>query len=421
MSDSFKEHAKTRPPSSAKRWIHCPHSAYVAAMYPNEESDQSRKGDLWHKYMEDAITFGGVPKSADTDVTDAMEDLLAYVKGRIVEKGERPKILVEVKLDIPLTGEFGTCDVLMVWDDEIEVLDHKSGYVPVDVKYNDQMMTYLTGAIAAYGARAKYRLSVHQPNYDHVDGSLRHHDVLACDVADFETKVCASIQQEHLLLAGAWCKDTYCPHRGACAAFADYTRENLALGWNTSEYKTMDDATLTKALDDAEELAGYRNALRVEAMRRIVGLDRTINGYKVVKGRRSRAVIDPAKLVESVGATMGVEWAARLFPDLAWLGDKLEQVIPDPANMPEEVLKSLGTPKHIENVVKQYAKALDLPRGMWETLYTNVVGQYIRETANGLSLEKAIDGRPAHRKGSEFGTIDASAPVYQADQNINLL
>jgi len=421
MSDLSKAHAKTRPPSSAKRWIHCPHSAHISAMYPHEESDSSLKGDMWHRHMEDTIRFGFVPPSADLDVTEAMEDLLAYANKRIAEKSEVPRILVEVRLDIPITGEFGTCDILLVWDDEIEVLDHKSGYVAVEVVRNDQMLTYLLGAIALYGTRPKYRLSIHQPNFDHADGTLRHYDASEHDVLMFESQVQLSIKNENQVVAGPHCKESYCPHRGACEAFRQYTLDDLTLGWNTSEYRAMTDANLAGALDAAEELAGYRNALRTEAMRRIMGLDRQIVGYKVVKGRRSRAIAKPRELIDSVSGTMGFEWAAKMFAGLEWAANDLHGVLTgNVGHLTDELIKCLGTPKHIEDVIKEYAKTHRLPRGGWKQVYDNVVGAYIRETANGLALEKAIDGRPAHKRGSEFGTIQAPQ-VHKADKTINLL
>lgn len=418
-------HAKTRPPSAAHRWIHCPESAHVTAMYPNDETDASLKGDNWHNCMEDTIRFGFVPPSADPDMTEAFEDLLAYVMRRIAEKGEMPIIKVEVRLDIPLTGEFGTADIVLIWSDEIEVIDHKSGYVPVNVVRNEQMLCYLIGVIALYGRRPKYKITIHQPNFDHVDGPLRSYDVTDLDIVLFENEVTYSIAHENELIAGPWCKETYCPHRGACEAFKVYTKDDLTLGWNTSEYKAMSDADLVKALDAAEELAGYRNALRVEAMRRIMGMDRKLDGYKVVKGRRSRAVLKPKELVVSVANGMGAEWAARLFPDLNWIGGHVKEWIDQYAptgKLPEELYKNLGTPKHIEDVIKQYAKVNKMPRGGWKDLYDAVVGAYIRETANGLSLEKAIDGRPAHQRGSEFGPLTpAPYQAAQANQNTRIL
>lgn len=391
-------HAKNRPPSAAKRWLPCPFSATVAPMYPRDDTDASLKGDLWHEHMETRITFGTLPIECDPDAADAMEDLAAYVDMRFKEGGPSAKLYIEQQLDIPETGEFGTADIIIVSDLFLEIDDEKSGYVPVKAEHNDQLMTYLLGAIAKYGARPKYRLGIHQPNFDHIDGPVRYWEPDETDIRIFRLRVKDSIENPDRILAGPHCKETYCEHRGACMAFAAYAKEDLALGWHTSELNAIDDAALSKALDASDELGGWRNEIRAEAMRRIMNMDRKIHGYKVVKGRRSRAVHDANGLVNSVLAALGREWASKLFPDLAWISDlSIER---------EEVLKHLGTPKHIEDVLKQYARQHYLPRNGWKMLYDNIVGEYIRETSNGLTLEKAIDGRPAHKRGSEFGIID---------------
>lgn len=396
-------HAKNRPPSAAKRWLPCSFSATVDPMYGNEETNASLKGDLWHEHMETRIVLGTLPIDCDPDAADAMEDLADYVGRRFKEAGPGAKIYVEEQLDIPETGEFGTADIIIVSASALEIVDEKSGYVPVKVKLNDQLMTYLLGAIAKYGARPKYRLTIHQPNFDHIDGPLRFWEPTSEDVEAFRARVLDSIANVDRIMAGPHCKETYCDHRGACSAFAAYAQDDLSLGWHTSELKATDDATLAKALDASDELAGWRTELRAEAMRRIMNMDRKIDGYKVVKGRRNRAVSDPNGLVNSVLNALGTEWVRRLFPDLVWVVDlQIER---------EEVLKHLGTPKHIEDVLKQYARQHNLPRNGWKMLYDNIVGEYIRETAGGLTLERAIDGRPAHKRGSEFGVIDPAKPT----------
>lgn len=397
-------HAKNRPPSAAKRWLPCPYSATVAPLYARDETDASLKGDLWHSLMEDLITFGTLPLTCDPDAAEMLQDLYDYVVKRFKELSRTPSfgevsvnIFVEQQLDIPETGEFGTADVVIVAYEYLEIIDEKSGYVPVKVEHNDQLMTYLLGAIALYGPRPKYRLTIHQPNYDHVGGPLRYWEPTNDDVANFRLRVLDSMSNADRVFAGPHCKETYCEHRGACAAFATYAQEDLSLGWHTSELKAMDDATLAKALDASDELGGWRNELRAEAMRRIMNMDRKIDGYKVVKGRRNRAVSDPNGLVNSVLGSLGLDWCRRLFPDLVWVTDlPVER---------EEVLKHLGSPKQIEDVLKEYARQYNLPRNGWKMLYDNVVGEYIRETASGLTLERAIDGRPAHKRGSEFGVI----------------
>jgi hypothetical protein len=367
-------------------------------MYPNEESEQSLKGDHWHKLMEDLITFGALPKDADATAAEELEKLFEYVLKRVAEGGPGTRVYVEQRLDIPQTGEFGTVDILIVAPLWTEVIDLKSGYVPVDVVKNAQMLVYLLGAIAAHGPRPAYRITIFQPNYDHVDGPLRSYDPMPADLAELEQNIAYSLKATDECNAGPHCKETYCDHRGACAAFHAYVLDDLAVGWHTHEVKSMDDETLATALDAADQLAGYRTELRTEAMRRIMNMDRQIDGYKVVKGRRSRAVTDPLKVVQVVWETMGIEWARKLLPDLEWVPN-LQPTLP-------AALKCLGTPKHIEDVIKQYARQAGLPRGTWTTIYDNTVGKYIRETASGLTLEKAIDGRPAHKRGSEFGTLN---------------
>lgn len=403
-------HAKNRPPSAAKRWLPCPFSATVAPMYPRDDTDASLKGDLWHALMEDLIAFGTLPLDCDPDAAETLQDLYDYVIKRFKEAGPHAKIYIEQVLNVTETGEFGTADIIIVCPEFLEIDDEKSGYVPVEVKHNAQMLTYLCAAIDKYGPRPKYRLGVHQPNFDHIDGPLRFWEPSDLDIEAHRVAVRASVAQPDRIMAGPHCKETYCEHRGACDAFAIYAQNDLSLGWHTPELKGMDDAKLAKALDASDELGGYRNELRAEAMRRIMNMDRTIHGYKVVKGRRSRAVSQPQALVFAVKEQLGVQWAFRLFPDLQWAELDLLPALAQNALLSEDILKQLGTPKHIEDVLKQYARQHHLPRNGWKMLYDNVVGEYIRETASGLTLERAIDGRPAHKRGSEFGVIDLANP-----------
>lgn len=400
-------HAKNRPPSAAKRWLPCPFSATVAPLYPNAETEASAKGDLWHALMEDLMQFGTLPVECDPAAADALQDLYDYVVKRFKELSRSDafgevsvNLYVEQQLDITETGEFGTADIILVSFEYLEIIDEKSGYIVVDVPHNDQMMTYLCGAIDKYGPRPCYRIGAHQPNFDHIEGPLRFWEPTHDDVEAHRARLRWSVENPDHVEAGHHCKATYCDHRGACEAFRVYAQDDLSLGWHVSELKAMSDADLSKALDASDELAGYRTELRAEAMRRIINMDRKIDGYKVVKGRRNRAVRNAEKLVAAVFEALGAEWAQRLFPDLGFMNLGGLQF------HDERILKHLGTPKHIEDVLKQYARVFNLPRTGWKQLYDNVVGRYIAETAEGLTLERAIDGRPAHKRGSEFGVID---------------
>lgn len=407
------KHAKNRAPSAAKRWLSCPQSALITPMYPNDESDASLKGDYEHSVMEDTLTWGVVPSDVSHDLTEYMLDLLAYVKERKEWHGPSVRVFVEQELDIPETGEFGTADIILVSDKGIEVIDYKSGYVAVDVKMNAQMLTYLLGVIGKHGERKYYRVSVYQPYFDHVDGPLRHFEPKEDDIEWFRKEIAYSMANEDECKAGKHCKETYCPHRGACQPFREYIARDLALGWFPSEVRGMPDDDLAKALDDSEVLAGYRSELRGEAMRRIVNMGRHIGGFKVVKGKRQRAVTKPYELVHAVHDDLGCKWAISLFPDLSPYLSSLSF----PMAKDDGALKFLGTPKHIEDVIKEYAKQHNLPRGGWKAIYDNVVAKYIRDTVGGLTLEKAIDGREAYKRGSEFSAV-ASTPASIQDVTI---
>lgn len=398
-------HAKNRPPSATKRWKYCSYSATVAALYPNEDTEASRKGDRWHELMEDQFTLGTLPLNCDPDAADTLQDFYDRITA-LFKEYPGGKLYIERKLDIPETGEFGTADIIFVHPLILVIFDHKSGYVVVNVVLNDQMLTYLLGAIAEFGPRPKYLLGVHQPNFDHIDGPIREWEATEADVAAHRAAVLDSVANPDRVLAGPHCKETYCPHRGACDAFKAYAMNDLSLGWHTSELKAMPDADLSKALDASDELAGWRTELRSEAMRRIMNMDRKIHGYKVVKGRRNRAVANHSSLILAVRDVLGIDWAKRLFPGMEWATSAIEAALMTTGLVvPEEICKLLGTAKHVEDLLKQYARQNKLPRAGWKQLYANVVGEYIRETAGGLTLERAIDGRPAHTRGSEFGVL----------------
>lgn len=397
-------HAKNRPPSAAKRWLPCPFSATIASLYDNEETDASLKGDEWHRLMEVLLQFGTLPIDADPNAAEALQDLYDYVVKRFKELsrseafGETSvELYVEQVLDITETGEFGTADIILVSMEYLEIIDEKSGYIVVDVPHNDQMMTYLCGAIDKYGPRPRYRIGAHQPNYDHIEGPLRFWEPTETDIVAHRARLRWSMENPDHVQAGPHCKATYCDHRGACEAFRVYAQDDLSLGWHSGELKAVSDENLSKALDASDELAGYRTELRSEAMRRIMNMDRKIHGYKVVKGRRNRVVRDPLKVVQSVWDACGIDWARKLLVDMAWVPN-LQPTLPD-------ALKHIGTPKHIEDILKQYARVHNLPRTGGKQLYDNLVSEYIAETAGGLTLERAIDGRPAHKRGGEFGVL----------------
>lgn len=387
-------HADKRPPSSAGRWLSCPGSVDIVRTYPNEPSEASLKGDEAHTMLNTAMTFGIMPENKDIDLTYSVMYAYEQIMDTVRSYDKSCELFTEVQLDIPETGEFGTADICIVTDSLIHVMDYKNGYVPVDIHMNPQMMCYLLGAIARWGTRKSYKISVIQPNYTHADGMFRHYDVTQEDLAWFRKEVQWSMINNHLA-AGKHCKTSYCPHRGSCATFIAWSQENLKLAWFPGELAAMDDQTLAAALEQADILKGWENALRGEALRRMIHQDRAIPGYKVVRGRKDRAFLDD-NARETVFNRMR---------------DKL--------SVPEEALKNFApiSVADVERIVKGWAK----PQGRkaWISVMADICGPDMLVPPNqSLTVEKAIDGRKPFVKGSEFEALKTLPKAPELTSNI---
>ncbi len=383
-------HAKYRPPSAASRWLSCSASASLLTLYPNLPSDASIKGDEGHFMLDTALEFGIVPDHSDIDLVYMVQMAVDHVMAKKVQLGGQ--LHTEVQLDIPETGEFGTADLVYVGDTFIEIEDFKTGYVPVDVNKNAQLMTYLLGAIAKWGERKRYKIGVIQPAYSHRDGMIRHYDVSQEDVDWFRAEVQTSMTTD-TFTAGRHCRTTYCPHRGACAAFLAYAQEHLADAWWPGEIGGLTDDEIGYALDHADILQGYRDQLRGEVLRRIVNQGKTITGYKVVKGRVNRDFASD-------------EARDKIFNKLREAGateDELYEKVP---------ISMAGVDRVLKRIYKNYG------RGAWMEAKDRIVhDDMLQSTNQPLTVEKDIDGRKPYRRGSEFTAL--IPPPTQSNERTN--
>jgi hypothetical protein len=354
----------------------------VLQAFDNDQSDASIKGDIAHALLEEALEWGVVPDHPDVDIMYAVMLAVEYINStyKDYKSYSKCKLLTEVQLNIPETGEFGTADVVLVTDRLLHIIDYKNGYVPVDINMNAQLMLYLLGAIAEHGERKHYKLTVIQPNYSHKDGMIRHFEPTENDINWFKHEVGLAMASESIL-AGKHCKTSYCPARGSCSVFNAWAQENLKLAYYPGEPTGMTDEQLGQALEQAEILQGYRDMLRGEAMRRILQQNKTINGYKIVKAKQNRAFAsDKAR--------------DHVFQNLKELGiqetDLYEKTPIGPA----------GVERAVKKVFKKHG------RGAWMKGMDHVCPDDMLQPQNqSLTLEKSIDGRKEYRRGNEFDTL----------------
>lgn len=401
-----EQHAKYRPPSSAARWLSCPGSASITHLYESNPSAASLKGTLAHELLDMYLSFGLKPDTDDPDMDMNVIEAGDWAK-ELKAKYQDCELHVEQRLDIPQTGEFGTCDLIFVTPKLIHIADYKNGYVPVDVKMNAQMMVYLLGAIAKYGERKHYKITVIQPNYDHVDGTYRTVDVTPEEVAWFEQEVKYAVTQESFT-PGEHCKKTYCPHRGNCASFMDWAQNNGSDAYYPHEVNALNDEQLATALDHADTLHGLRDELRKQAIKRIMQHGSDIRGYKCVKSRSQRDFAGDEGRTACYSALLEIGYTPA---------DLIERTQIDAGFGPIYEQKALSV-AGVERLVKQKFKHFG--RGKWRKIWDDMFKPHVRDFSGSITLERAIDGRPAKGPGSEFDAI-APQQVSTSSENVTLI
>jgi hypothetical protein len=73
------------------------------------------------------------------------------------------------------------------------------------------------------------------------------------------------------------------------------------------------------------------------------------------------------------------------------------------------------TVKGVEDLIKAWSRDNKLPRGGWKQVWENTLAEHVRENVSGLTLERATDARPAHKRGSEFGAITSPGTAEWKD------
>jgi len=180
--------------SGASRWIACSPSARLEENFENKSSSFAEEGTLAHEFAElnlrmltDLISekeynallepllehkfYGG------SEMELFVEKHTDYVLEQFTEaKRLTPDavLLIETKVDITHLIEegFGTCDVIIIADGVLEVIDLKYGLgVRVEAEENKQLMLYGSGALEAYDMLYDIhtvRLTITQPRMDSI-------------------------------------------------------------------------------------------------------------------------------------------------------------------------------------------------------------------------------------------------------------
>lgn len=368
-------------PSSASEWLNCPASAEASTLEDNEDTEDNVLGVEAHRLLENSLLFGITVNHPNMEVIEGVELAVDYAYELLRQYGPECTLYIERRLAIPGTDVWGTVDNLFVSPRVLHVADFKFGWLPVEVDKNKQMLCYLEGAIAEFGEREEYYITVVQPRYPHRDGPIRTYRVTAEDLDEFRAQLRWAIANKGVFNAGKWCK--YCRANGSCKTLADWLVPifGSAIELDITNRHRVTDTKLAELLDFLDIVKGWSSGVRAEAFKRALA-SRTIGDYKIVKGKAERKVLDENYIRQKYE-----EWG---IPTMALYESKLV------------------SPRTIEDQLKATFRSHG--RGVWKKHY-DLLETAIGIEYGGMSLVRETDARPVFNKGDEFGALPDTGDI----------
>lgn len=304
------DHAKLSA-SGAARWMACPPSASLESQFGYTISEYAEEGTFAHAVAETMLQkeLKKMSTRAANKILKAYEDskyysaeLMGYAQGYadwIMETvNTLPKdaqIMLEQRLDFSswVPEGFGTGDVVMVYDDTIEVVDLKYGKgVAVSAENNPQMRLYALGAYALFDGIydiEKVRMTIAQPRLDSISTEeISLEELLAWAETEVAPKAQLAIEGEGEYFSGDHCK--FCKAKAVCRARADANLE-LAM-YDFADGDTLSLEEVGTILHKAKELEAWAKDIKAYAEDQAINHEVEIPGWKVVAGKSNRAITD---------------------------------------------------------------------------------------------------------------------------------
>jgi len=295
------------------RILKCPGSAQENL--PEETSEAADRGTLgheWVKYRLDNLTMPSSPLPGDLE--EFVRVCVEYVQGQPSRFEQHYELLMEHE---SIRDFFGTADVVMMSDQELEICDFKAGDWPVDVDDNKQLLSYLLLARDKFGARDSYAYHIVQPAV----GAPARVPVTVEQLNDHALDVIrASYGTE--FIAGPHCND-FCPLLATCETARKYV---IGAGKTVFDESTTIEQYL-EVLDAAPVVAKLEEIAKKELLRLALAGE-TIPGYKVGKSLSNREWTSEPAVEDEFGEIAWVETMrspAQLEARLKELGQKPKQ------------------------------------------------------------------------------------------------
>lgn len=305
--------------SGASRWLNCTPSPRLEEGFANESSSFAEEGTLAHELAElnlkeelgliaekeynSAVDIITANEYYSGEMGTFVQTHINYVLEQFTEaKRKTPDaiLLIEQKVDIThlIENGFGTCDVIIIADGTLEVIDLKYGLgVRVSAEDNSQLKLYGSGALEAYDLMYDIhtvKLTITQPRMD----SISSWEISAEDLRQWGDEVVKPKAQiayagEGEQVTGDWCK--FCKASPRCKAQADKALELAKLDF--AEPMLLTDAQLIDIYGQSPQISKWLTAVTDYLYKEALA-GKKWEGYKLVDGQNRRGWTDEEKAIE---------------------------------------------------------------------------------------------------------------------------
>lgn len=334
-------------PSSADRWVHCPGSVSLSALFPDDSGAAAEEGTAAHWVGSEVLEGrGGDPFVGRTapnsviiteEIEDAAKVYVQHVRS-IASRGQ--KLMVERTIPIaPIHAEcFGTFDCAF-WNGpkELHIWDLKYGYGIVEPRDNWQLICYAAGLLEGLSGiedqTVQVNLHIVQPRPYHANGPVRTWSVAASDLRGKINKLAhaaaLALGGNPETVSGPHCK--YCRARHVCAS-----AQKMAL-WATEYTESARVEELSpdalaieiRTLQRAAEAITYRLTGLEAQGKALIKSGAVLPGFALQNGNGRQDWSVPLQEVFAMGDLLGVDLrkTAAITPTQAKKAGLAEEVI----------------------------------------------------------------------------------------------
>lgn len=306
--------------SGASRWIACTPSPRLEENFENKSSSFAEEGTLAHEFAEinlrmltDLITEKEHKKAIEpllvhklyggTEMELYVEKHTDYVMQQFTEaKRLTPDavLLIEKKVDITHLIEegFGTCDVIIIADGTMEVIDLKYGMgIRVSAEDNSQLKLYASGALEEYEMLYDIhtvRLTITQPRMDSISSwEISTEDLIAWGQEVVKPKALEAYAGKGEQVVGEHCH--FCRAAPKCKAQLELAKATAQKAFTDDEVQLISDEELIDMYAKIPLIKKWFDKVTDHLYQEALD-GKKWEGYKLVDGQSRRGWLDESEV-----------------------------------------------------------------------------------------------------------------------------